>query len=119
MYYVYLLKSLKDGRYYIGQTQDLQVRLEYHNSGRSTYTRDRGPWEWLAFKEFETRGEGDKRGTSVKEAEEPRSYTGRIRIEIFIEITNFRERPGPSRFSGRQGFSRFSGLGVQEACLIN
>ena len=50
MYYVYLLKSLKDGRYYIGQTQDLQERLAYHNTGRSTYTRDRGPWELLAFK---------------------------------------------------------------------
>ncbi len=66
MYYVYLLKSLKDGRYYIGQPQDLQVRLEYHNSGRSTYTRDRGPWEWLAFKEFETRGEAIKEELRLK-----------------------------------------------------
>ena len=33
MYYVYLIESLKDGRYYIGQTNNLEERLKYHNRG--------------------------------------------------------------------------------------
>ncbi len=56
MYYAYLLQSQKDGRYYIGQTQNVKERLSYHNSGRSAYTRHRGPWILLAYKEYEYRG---------------------------------------------------------------
>ncbi|NWG13301.1 MAG: GIY-YIG nuclease family protein, partial [Acidobacteria bacterium] len=33
-HYVYILQSLADGRYYIGQTSDLQNRLQRHNAGR-------------------------------------------------------------------------------------
>ncbi len=39
MYYVYLLESEKDGRYYIGQTHDVSKRFIYHNSGRSVYIK--------------------------------------------------------------------------------
>lgn len=48
MYYVYLLESEKDGRYYIGHTQDIAERLLYHNSGRSVYTKYYSPWKQLA-----------------------------------------------------------------------
>lgn len=38
MYYVYLIKSLKDpSKTYIGYTVDLEQRLEKHNSGGSIY----------------------------------------------------------------------------------
>lgn len=33
MYYVYLLKSLKDLKLYIGYTKDVDARFEKHNSG--------------------------------------------------------------------------------------
>ena len=41
MYYVYLLLSEKDGKFYTGSTNDLKRRLQEHNSGnvRSTYNR--------------------------------------------------------------------------------
>jgi putative endonuclease len=38
-YYVYILKSLKDGRYYIGSTSDVMARLKFHNSGLQRSTR--------------------------------------------------------------------------------
>jgi len=56
-YYVYILKSEKDGRFYIGQTQDIETRLESHNSGRSVYTRGKGPWRLFAVKEVCNRSE--------------------------------------------------------------
>jgi len=43
-YYVYILESEKDGRYYIGQTQNPDERIRYHNTGRSGYTRKFMPW---------------------------------------------------------------------------
>ena len=43
-YYTYILKSKKDGKFYTGFTNDLRKRLLYHNSGRSVYTKGRGPF---------------------------------------------------------------------------
>ena len=46
-YYVYILRSLNDGSYYKGYTQDYQKRLLEHNSGQSRYTSGKGPWELI------------------------------------------------------------------------
>jgi predicted GIY-YIG superfamily endonuclease len=32
-YHVYILKSLKDNKYYIGSSADVMARLEYHKCG--------------------------------------------------------------------------------------
>ena len=53
--YVYILKSLKDGSIYIGSTQDLEQRLDFHNKGYSRYTRTKIPWELKRIEEY-----GDK-----------------------------------------------------------
>lgn len=43
-YYTYILKSKKDGLLYTGCTKDLRKRLNEHNTGKSTYTKGRGPF---------------------------------------------------------------------------
>ncbi|MBI2459690.1 MAG: GIY-YIG nuclease family protein, partial [Parcubacteria group bacterium] len=43
MYYTYILKSLKDGRRYIGYTSNILVRLQFHNSGINPSTKNRRP----------------------------------------------------------------------------
>ena len=43
-YYTYVLKSKKDGKLYTGFTNDLRKRLSEHNSGKSIYTKSRGPF---------------------------------------------------------------------------
>ena len=50
MYYVYVLRSLKDNRHYIGYTQNLSKRLAEHNRGKSISVRNRGPFK-LIYKE--------------------------------------------------------------------
>lgn len=50
MYYVYLLRSLKNlSKTYIGYTTNLEQRLEKHNSGASTYTTDHRPWKLVTY----------------------------------------------------------------------
>ncbi len=49
-YYVYILKSLKDSKYYIGSTSDIEARLHYHNSRRQRSTKNRTPFI-LVYKE--------------------------------------------------------------------
>jgi len=43
-YYTYILKSKKDGKLYTGVTKDLRKRLSEHNTGKSMYTKGRGPF---------------------------------------------------------------------------
>ncbi|MFH1196565.1 MAG: GIY-YIG nuclease family protein [bacterium] len=48
-YYVYILKSIKDGKFYTGYTSDLIIRVEQHNAGMNTSTRNRRPFEFIYF----------------------------------------------------------------------
>ena len=43
-YYVYVLQSMKDQKYYIGSSSDVQARLNYHNAGLQRSTRHRIPF---------------------------------------------------------------------------
>ena len=57
MYYLYFLYSASAGKYYIGQTGDVQARLSYHNSVDNRIWTKRGqPWELVAYFEFPDRG---------------------------------------------------------------
>ncbi|NWG14593.1 MAG: GIY-YIG nuclease family protein [Acidobacteria bacterium] len=65
-HYVYILQSLADGRYYIGQTSDLQNRLQRHNAGRCSFTRSRGPWQLVHSETFTSRAEAMRRERQLK-----------------------------------------------------
>jgi putative endonuclease len=66
MYFVYILKSLKDFKYYIGQTKDLDDRLKKHNSGQVKSTKSRRPFILIKKESFNTRGEAKKRENYLK-----------------------------------------------------
>jgi len=52
MYVVYILKSLKNGHYYIGNTKDLNRRLERHNRGLEKYTKKFIPYKLVYFEKY-------------------------------------------------------------------
>ena len=60
MYYVYILKSLKNGRFYTGSTNNLERRMHEHNVGQTKYTSKAGPFE-LVYKEPYNTSLGAKR----------------------------------------------------------
>lgn len=43
MWVVYVLQSLRDGNLYIGCTENLQQRINYHNKGYVQSTKHRAP----------------------------------------------------------------------------
>jgi predicted GIY-YIG superfamily endonuclease len=49
MWYVYILSSKKDGKLYVGSTDDLNRRLEEHGQGQCESTRSRRPLELQAY----------------------------------------------------------------------
>lgn len=54
MCYVYALQSVLKKRIYIGQTKDLNRRLQYHNNGAVKSTSKDKPWELIAFQKVES-----------------------------------------------------------------
>ena len=55
MNYTYMLKC-SDGTLYTGWTNDLEKRVEAHNSGKGAkYTKARRPVELAYYEEFETK----------------------------------------------------------------
>ena len=66
MYYTYILKSEKDGKSYIGQTNNVVQRLAYHNRGKVTATRRRIPLRLSHVEVFKTRKEAMEREKYLK-----------------------------------------------------
>ncbi|HQH80633.1 MAG TPA: GIY-YIG nuclease family protein, partial [bacterium] len=61
MHFVYVLKSKRDSRHYIGVTADLARRVEDHNAGKVSSTSGRRPFELIYFEEFEKKDIAEKR----------------------------------------------------------
>jgi len=66
MYYVYILQSKKDGKYYIGYTSDLEARIDYHNAGKQRSTKHRIPFVLVYSEEYKTKFEALKRESEIK-----------------------------------------------------
>ncbi|MFH1347029.1 MAG: GIY-YIG nuclease family protein [Spirochaetota bacterium] len=49
MYYVYIIKSEKDGKIYTGHTDNLENRIREHNKGLVKSTRSRIPFKLLHY----------------------------------------------------------------------
>lgn len=79
MYFVYILQSQKDQSFYIGQTEDLEKRLDLHNQGNSRYTARKIPWKVVYFEEFETRKEALQRENFLKKQKNRSFYESLIK----------------------------------------
>lgn len=74
MYYMYVLKSLKDDRLYIGYTNNLKLRIEEHQNGDVESTRHRKPIELLYYEAYRTEDSARERERQLKQFGS--AYTG-------------------------------------------
>lgn len=85
MYYVYILKSKKDGNLYIGSTNDLNRRLDMHNKGLVFSTESRVPFKLIYYEAY--RSEHDARNREKNLKIRSRAYAQlKKRISGSIEI---------------------------------
>ncbi len=66
MFYVYVLQSLKDFSFYIGQCEDLDKRMSKHFDGFSKYTSTKRPLRLKYFETYNSRSEALKRERQIK-----------------------------------------------------
>jgi putative endonuclease len=48
-HYVYILRSEKDKKFYVGYTKNLEQRVNYHNSGKVPSTKMRQPLKLIYY----------------------------------------------------------------------
>ena len=61
MFYTYILKSQKDGRFYYGSTSNIETRLKNHNGGKVRSTKSRRPFVLHYQETFDSKKEAIKR----------------------------------------------------------
>ena len=65
-YWVYVLKSERDGIRYIGSTQDVNKRLIRHNRGECRFTKGHRPWAIAYQEKVRSRKQAIKRERLLK-----------------------------------------------------
>ena len=66
MFYVYVLKSKKDNKLYIGYTNDLKRRIQEHNKGRTFSTAHRGTFSLVYYESFKSQKDATAREKQLK-----------------------------------------------------
>lgn len=84
-YYVYVLQSKKNNKWYTGFTSDLRKRFNEHNNNMSTYTRGRGPFELIYYEAYRNREDAISREEQLKSG--PGKAYLRQRIKRFLSLS--------------------------------
>jgi len=66
MFYVYILKSLKDQKLYFGSTNDLRKRFREHNSGKVFSTKYRKPFKLIYYEAYSIEKDARHRESNLK-----------------------------------------------------
>ena len=65
-HFVYILLSLKDKKFYIGSTNNLERRLEEHNQGKNTSTAKRLPLKLIYYEAHLSKEDAERRENYFK-----------------------------------------------------
>jgi putative endonuclease len=68
MFYVYILKSSKDGKLYIGYSSNLKQRIKQHGNGEVKSTKHRRPFELVYYEAYRNEDDAKLREKSFKKS---------------------------------------------------
>ncbi|MDD3086739.1 MAG: GIY-YIG nuclease family protein [Patescibacteria group bacterium] len=77
-YFTYVLQSDEDKKHYVGWTDDLESRINEHNSGKVKSTSPRKPFKLVYFEACESKSKAIKREKYFKTGFGRRFLTNRI-----------------------------------------
>ena len=82
VYYVYVLKSIRDRNYYVGQTSNVEERVKLHNSGKVKSTKHRKPFVLVYYEACLSRKDSVKRELYLKTAWGKRYIKNRLKETV-------------------------------------
>ena len=66
MFYIYILKSEKDKKLYVGFTKDLRKRIAEHNAKKNPSTKGRGQFELIYYEAYKDEQDALTREKMIK-----------------------------------------------------
>ena len=57
IHFVYIIESIRTGKWYYGYTTDLVQRLQFHNEGSNVSTKNGCPWRYIFVRKFDSKRE--------------------------------------------------------------
>jgi len=66
MFFMYIIKSLKDSKLYFGSTSNLRKRLKEHNSGLNQSTKSRKPFKIIYYEAYTSEEDAKQREQNLK-----------------------------------------------------
>ncbi|MGC9603081.1 MAG: GIY-YIG nuclease family protein [Minisyncoccia bacterium] len=84
-YYVYVIRSKKDGIWYTGFTPDLRKRFKEHNSNVTGWTKNRGPFELIYYEASKNKADARSRERYLKSGMGKRYLKNRLKR--FLPLT--------------------------------
>ena len=86
MFHVYILYSPSADKYYVGQTDNLELRLLFHNElSETSYTSKYRPWELKKQIPANTRSEAVRLERIIKKRKSRKYIEGLIQYESEVE----------------------------------
>lgn len=82
--YVYVLRSIKSDKWYIGCTNDLRKRFSEHMNNKSTYTKGKGPFEIIYYEASRNKLDGFAREKYLKSGMGRRFLKNRLKRFLFL-----------------------------------
>lgn len=80
MFYIYILKSLKDSKLYTGFSSNLRKRIKEHDSGNVISTKNRRPLELVYYEAYQNKVSALKREKFLK------TTKGKMQLRKQIEL---------------------------------
>lgn len=74
MYFVYIIRSVKNNVLYFGRTDDLERRLRQHNTGNNLSTKKNLPWEFVYVEGYRSEKDAISRELQLKDYGNARTY---------------------------------------------
>jgi len=65
-WFTYILYSKKINKYYVGVTEDLNLRLQRHNMGWGRFSKAGIPWEIVYYETYFSKSDALKREREIK-----------------------------------------------------
>jgi len=85
MFYTYVLRSEKEGRWYTGSTENLRKRFQEHNNGKVISTKNRRPFKLIYYEACINKQDAKLREKYLKSGMGKRYLKNRM--ERFLSLT--------------------------------
>ena len=84
MYYVYILYSDNDEKFYVGYTKDLRRRIDEHHGGKVDSTKNRQPMRLVCYEAYLRKDEAMRREKFLKSSDGKKDLRKRLTESLHL-----------------------------------